>query len=206
MWFHNHWADRLLFYIILVFVSITTASWPRTTTTYVSVHEYTFVRAVPAKFIVPADVYSQAFGFKAARHPATGSFFHAMDVDIEAIAGPSLSYVTTRQNSSRPYPGHNSPPPKLNTPTDVTSGPATPNQAVAGPSSMIRSSDGTPVSILDAMCYLYAIRDQFPDKPEVYNRFLDIIRDCKNELCVVVLSELGILAHLIPSASIFLAQ
>lgn len=129
-----------------------------------------------------------------------------MDVDIKAIAGPSLSSVSTRQNSSR-YPGHtDSPPPKLNTPTDVTSGPvATPSQAV-GPSSMIKSSDGTPVSVLDALCYLYAIRDQFPDKPEVYNRFLDIIRDCKNELCVVVSSELGILTHLIPSASIFLAQ
>ncbi|KAK0232232.1 paired amphipathic helix [Armillaria nabsnona] len=104
-----------------------------------------------------------------------------MDVDIKAIAGPSLSSVTTRQNSSRSYLGHNSPPPKLDTPTDVTSGPATPNQA-AGPSSMIRSSDETPVSVLDALRYLYAIRDQFPDKPEVYNRFLDIIRDCKNEL------------------------
>ncbi|PBK98727.1 hypothetical protein ARMGADRAFT_960381 [Armillaria gallica] len=107
-----------------------------------------------------------------------------MDVDIKAIAGPSTSSVEIRQNSSRPYPGHtDSPPPKLSTPTDATSGPvAAPSQAVAGPSSMIRSSEGTPVSVLDALCYLYTIRDQFSDKPEVYNRFLNIIRDCENKL------------------------
>ncbi len=40
IWFHSHLgrrACRLLFYIILIFVSITTVSWLRTTTTYVSV-------------------------------------------------------------------------------------------------------------------------------------------------------------------------
>ncbi|PBK62882.1 hypothetical protein ARMSODRAFT_556541 [Armillaria solidipes] len=50
---------RLLFYLILIFVPITIDSWLRTTTTYVSVHEYTFVRAIPVTFFVPADVYSQ---------------------------------------------------------------------------------------------------------------------------------------------------
>ncbi len=49
---------RLLFYIILIFVSITTASWLRTTTTYVSVTNI-FVRAIPVTSFVPADVYSQ---------------------------------------------------------------------------------------------------------------------------------------------------
>ncbi len=40
IWFHSHLGRRpcrLLFYIIMVFVSITTVSWLRTTTTYVSV-------------------------------------------------------------------------------------------------------------------------------------------------------------------------
>ncbi|SJL13023.1 uncharacterized protein ARMOST_16459 [Armillaria ostoyae] len=107
-----------------------------------------------------------------------------MDVDIKPIAGPSSSSVATRQNSSRPHAGNtDSPLPKMNTPADACSGPmVTPSQAVAGPSSMIRSSDGTPVSVLDTLCYLYAIRDQFPDKPEVYNRFLDIVRDCESKL------------------------
>ncbi|KAK0443796.1 hypothetical protein EV421DRAFT_1803370 [Armillaria borealis] len=121
-----------------------------------------------------------------------------MDVDIKAIAGPSYSSVVIRQNSSRPYPGHtDSPPPKLSTPTDATSGPvATPGQAVAGPS-MIRPSDGTPVSVLDALCYLYAIRDQFPDKPEVYNRFLDIVRDCESKFIDIpsTVKQVALLFH-----------
>ncbi len=50
----------LLFVLLyLIFVSITTASWLHTTTTYVSVHEYTFVRAISVTFFVPANVYSQ---------------------------------------------------------------------------------------------------------------------------------------------------
>ncbi|KAK0227905.1 hypothetical protein IW262DRAFT_563622 [Armillaria fumosa] len=40
-------ARRLLFYLILIFVPIITASWLRTTTTYVFVRQYTFVRAIP---------------------------------------------------------------------------------------------------------------------------------------------------------------
>ncbi|PBK89049.1 hypothetical protein ARMGADRAFT_350323 [Armillaria gallica] len=51
--------SRLSFYIILIFVSITTVSWLRTTTTYVSVREYTFVRVISVTSFVPADVYSQ---------------------------------------------------------------------------------------------------------------------------------------------------
>ncbi len=50
---------RFLFYRILIFVLIITASWLRTTTTYVSVYEYTFVRAISVTSFVPADVYSQ---------------------------------------------------------------------------------------------------------------------------------------------------
>ncbi len=52
-------CSRLLFYIILIFVSITTISWLRTPITYVSVHEYMFIRAISAMSFVPADIYSQ---------------------------------------------------------------------------------------------------------------------------------------------------
>ncbi len=60
--FHSHWANGYAFFLFyLIFVLIITASWLRTTTTYVSVHEYTFVRATTTTSISPADIYSQQF-------------------------------------------------------------------------------------------------------------------------------------------------
>ncbi len=50
---------RFLFYLILIFVPIITASWLRTITTYVSVHECMFVRAISVTFFVPADICSR---------------------------------------------------------------------------------------------------------------------------------------------------
>ncbi len=51
--------SRLLFYIILIFVLITTVSWLRTTTTYVSVTNICSFEPYPIMSFVPANVYSQ---------------------------------------------------------------------------------------------------------------------------------------------------
>ncbi len=58
----------LLFYIILIFILITTISWLCTTTTYVSVHQYMYVQAMSIMSFVPADVYSQ---HTSASHPTS---------------------------------------------------------------------------------------------------------------------------------------
>lgn len=39
-----------------------------------------------------------------------------------------------------------------------------------------------PLSVRDAINYLDAIKDQNQDKPEVYNQFLDIIKDFRSEV------------------------
>jgi hypothetical protein len=40
------------------------------------------------------------------------------------------------------------------------------------------------LNVTDALTYLDAVKNQFQDKPDVYNRFLDIMKDFKNEECV----------------------
>ena len=42
-----------------------------------------------------------------------------------------------------------------------------------------------PLDVKDAMIYLDAVKVQFQDQPDIYNRFLDIMKEFKNELCVV---------------------
>ncbi|KAJ6611497.1 hypothetical protein B0H10DRAFT_2224012 [Mycena sp. CBHHK59/15] len=40
---------------------------------------------------------------------------------------------------------------------------------------------GRPLNVTDALSYLDAVKIQFQDKPEVYNRFLDIMKDFKSQ-------------------------
>ncbi|KAJ7916173.1 paired amphipathic helix, partial [Mycena leptocephala] len=39
-----------------------------------------------------------------------------------------------------------------------------------------------PLNVTDALGYLDAIKSQFADQPEVYNRFLDIMKDFKSKI------------------------
>ena len=42
-----------------------------------------------------------------------------------------------------------------------------------------------PLNVTDALGYLDAVKSQFQDKPDVYNQFLDIMKDFKSHRCVV---------------------
>lgn len=44
-----------------------------------------------------------------------------------------------------------------------------------------------PLNVTDALGYLDAVKVQFHDQPDVYNHFLDIMKDFKSGLCVVSL-------------------
>ena len=57
-------------------------------------------------------------------------------------------------------------------PTVVPS-PAMPTQAELVP---------RPLNVTDALSYLDAVKVQFQDKPDVYNHFLDIMKDFKSEV------------------------
>lgn len=39
-----------------------------------------------------------------------------------------------------------------------------------------------PLNVTDALSYLDAVKVQFQDKPEVYNQFLDIMKDFKSQV------------------------
>ena len=39
-----------------------------------------------------------------------------------------------------------------------------------------------PLNVADALSYLDAVKVQFQDKPDVYNHFLDIMKDFKSEV------------------------
>lgn len=41
-----------------------------------------------------------------------------------------------------------------------------------------------PLNVTDALTYLDAVKVQFQDQPDVYNHFLDIMKEFKNEQCV----------------------
>lgn len=42
-----------------------------------------------------------------------------------------------------------------------------------------------PLNVTDALSYLDAVKNQFQNQPEVYNRFLDIMKDFKSQVCVL---------------------
>ena len=63
----------------------------------------------------------------------------------------------------------------------------------AGPSTPRR--DGTqsqpesperPLNVTDALSYLDSVKMQFQERPDVYNKFLDIMKDFKSQQCVLL--------------------
>jgi len=44
-----------------------------------------------------------------------------------------------------------------------------------------------PLDVKDALGYLDAVKNQFKDHPDVYNLFLDIMKDFKSQACVALL-------------------
>jgi paired amphipathic helix protein Sin3a len=45
-----------------------------------------------------------------------------------------------------------------------------------------RSPESRPLNVTDALSYLDAVKVQFQDKPDVYNHFLDIMKDFKSQV------------------------
>ncbi|KAJ7069059.1 histone deacetylase complex, SIN3 component [Mycena belliarum] len=62
------------------------------------------------------------------------------------------------------------------------SGAATPQTKPGTPSPSIKSPEtARPLNVTDALSYLDAVKIQFQNQPEVYNRFLDIMKDFKSQ-------------------------
>jgi len=45
--------------------------------------------------------------------------------------------------------------------------------------------EGRQLDVQDALSYLDNVKQQFFDRPDVYNNFLDIMKDFKGQLCVI---------------------
>ncbi|KAF9059889.1 hypothetical protein BDP27DRAFT_1385647 [Rhodocollybia butyracea] len=67
------------------------------------------------------------------------------------------------------------------TPKPLTPQPQAEQNVVAGPSPAQPPEISRPLNVTDALSYLDAVKHQFSEKPEVYNKFLDIMKDFKSQ-------------------------
>lgn len=73
----------------------------------------------------------------------------------------------------------------------LVSADSAPNQSEAPqPQSRMSPEGGRPLNVTDALGYLDAVKKQFEDRPDVYNKFLDIMKDFKSQACVASVSAL----------------
>ncbi|KAF9270675.1 hypothetical protein L218DRAFT_952760 [Marasmius fiardii PR-910] len=61
--------------------------------------------------------------------------------------------------------------------------PTNPSTPTPRPADSVNTSPdvGRPLNVTDALSYLDAVKNQFQDRPEVYNKFLDIMKDFKSQ-------------------------
>jgi hypothetical protein len=84
-----------------------------------------------------------------------------------------LPYPTSADSLAAPRPS--TPSMKSRTPKPATPRPGDVNPDQKSPEM------GRALNVTDALSYLDAVKVQFQDKPEVYNRFLDIMKDFKSQ-------------------------
>jgi paired amphipathic helix protein Sin3a len=74
----------------------------------------------------------------------------------------------------------------------VDSGPATPGIAPSGTPQAPASpgATGRPLNVKDALSYLELVKVKFENWPDVYNNFLDIMKDFKSQVCVICVQML----------------
>lgn len=59
-----------------------------------------------------------------------------------------------------------------------------PNNATPRPEAQDAQDGARPLNVTDALSYLDAVKNQFADNPDIYNQFLDIMKDFKSQSCV----------------------
>ncbi len=93
----------------------------------------------------------------------------------DSLAGASV-HPRSRATSIKPDPS----------PTENGSGNEIPAPPAASDSVQGNGSNGNrPLDVTDALSYLDAIQAQFRDEPDVYNHFLDIMKDVTNQMYVL---------------------
>ena len=90
----------------------------------------------------------------------------------------TLSYLTTT-TTTESLPSSTM---KPRTPKPATPQPPTGTSPGASSSVQAPAEMGRALNVTDALSYLDAVKVQFNEKPEVYNRFLDIMKDFKSQV------------------------
>ena len=60
-----------------------------------------------------------------------------------------------------------------------------PQLAMLSRTATMTDSAARPLNVIDALTYLDVVRDRFRDRPEVYNQFLDILKEFKGQTYVI---------------------
>jgi histone deacetylase complex regulatory component SIN3 len=113
------------------------------------------------------------------RHPAPRIFEPKPESLIEPTSKSLLNAVERFDSDSMPDMLPRSPHPVSRTPK-----PPSPTLPPGDSLSMMQRSPeiGRPLNVTDALSYLDAVKSQFQDKPDVYNHFLDIMKDFKSQM------------------------
>ncbi|ORX65773.1 hypothetical protein K493DRAFT_412767 [Basidiobolus meristosporus CBS 931.73] len=90
---------------------------------------------------------------------------------------PHVNHSGAMNNIGSNYLEHQRPPPVHSPPPNVIRS-RTPS---IQPSNQPSSKEYRPLNVRDALSYLDQVKIQFHDKPDVYNRFLDIMKDFKTQ-------------------------
>lgn len=93
----------------------------------------------------------------------------SLPTNESVILNPSKREESPHPPSSRPR-------------SPITSQPSTTENRVPTPTPTSQA-ENRPLNVTDALTYLDAVKIQFQDKPEVYNKFLDIMKDFKSQMC-----------------------
>jgi hypothetical protein len=123
----------------------------------------------------------------APRDPSTGPIFFGINLPEQAASQQDVA-------SSHPQPIHSPPllPLPATSPLIVPDGvpPAASAFATADLAALNMEHGmqemSRPLNVTDALGYLDAVKNQFQDSPDVYNRFLDIMKDFKSQVYVIV--------------------
>ena len=91
----------------------------------------------------------------------------------DSLTGAS-SRPRSRPTSTKPEPA----------PVENGNGNGTPTVPASNSAQGNGNANNRPLNVTDALSYLDAVKVQFHDKPDVYNHFLDIMKDFKSQMCV----------------------
>ncbi|KAJ3286991.1 Transcriptional regulatory protein sin3, partial [Borealophlyctis nickersoniae] len=110
------------------------------------------------------------------QHPPAGP---TRSMSPPALAGTSHHAIS--QPLGPATTGQTPPPASAPLPTHLSASSTVASLAVAEAAANAGSQDRPPVNVKDTLSYLDQVKSQFRDQPEVYNRFLDIMKDVKSQ-------------------------